>query len=180
MPTFNELAHALNKTKLKMHPSQAHGLITGIICGNIKTDAAWEALITGSENSTKAKAILDDLYQETQKQLQDFLFEFQLILPEDEAELNSRAEALTLWVQGFLTGLKLANITIENRAPGEVTEAINDLIEIANMNYEEVVPSEEDEAAYMELVEYVRMAIILIYQELRPDESSAQTSNRLH
>ena len=41
------------------------------------------------------------------------------------------------------------------------------MVEIAKMNYEEVVESEEDETAYVELVEYVRMAAILIYEELR-------------
>ncbi len=39
------------------------------------------------------------------------------------------------------------------------------MIEIAKMNYEQVVDSEEDENAYVELVEYVRVAVILIYQE---------------
>lgn len=53
---------------------------------------------------------------------------------------------------------------------------MNDVIEIAKMNYEAVVASEEDEAAYVELVEYVRMAVILIYQDLRESESPERTS----
>jgi uncharacterized protein YgfB (UPF0149 family) len=64
-----------------------------------------------------------------------------------------------------------------------MTEAINDIIEIAKMNYEEVVASEEDETAYIELVEYVRLAVILIYQNLREQEKtskSTSSSNHLH
>ena len=33
------------------------------------------------------------------------------------------------------------------------------------MNYDQVIESEEDEAAFAELVEYVRMAVVFIYQE---------------
>ena len=66
------------------------------------------------------------------------------------------------------------------RTPSDMTEAINDMIEIAKMNYEEVVAGEEDEAAYTELVEYVRMAAILIYQEMHELGADAPRSKHLH
>jgi uncharacterized protein YgfB (UPF0149 family) len=183
MPTYRELNQALSKTTLKFHPSQVHGLICGILCGNPKSSAAWEELVTGGEDSAKTHTILQGLFDASGKQLDEFLFEFQLVLPPDADDLPARAEALTLWCQGFLTGLKLAQVQIIDREPGEMTEAINDLIEIAKMNYEEVVASEEDEAAYIELVEYVRMAVILIYQDMREEDVKAKTtssSNHLH
>ncbi|OGT61800.1 MAG: hypothetical protein A3F14_07075 [Gammaproteobacteria bacterium RIFCSPHIGHO2_12_FULL_43_28] len=181
-PTFIELSQLLDNTALKLHPSQVHGLICGVYCGNSKSTAAWETLIKGDEASG-AHEVLQSLYEKSVKQLEDFLFEFQLILPADSSELPSRAEALTLWCQGFLTGLKLGNVQIVGREPGEMTEAINDLIEIAKMNYEEVVETEEDEAAYVELVEYVRMAAIFIFQALREEQTpteASKTSDRLH
>ena len=175
LPNYTKLQQALSKTTLKLHPSQVHGLICGVLCGNPKSTTAWEELITGGKEPAKAHDVLQELYEMSATQLGDFLFEFQLLLPVDSDGLPARAEALTLWCQGFLTGLKLAQIQIVGREPGEMTEAINDLIEIAKMNYEEVVASEDDEAAYVELIEYVRMAAILIYQELR--EAEAQKSN---
>ena len=174
-PTFIELSQLLDNTALKLHPSQVHGLICGVYCGNSKSTAAWETLIKGDEASG-AHEVLQSLYEKSVKQLEDFLFEFQLILPADSSELPSRAEALTLWCQGFLTGLKLGNVQIVGREPGEMTEAINDLIEIAKMNYEEVVASEEDEAAYIELVEFIRVAVILIYQDLQEANEPPQPS----
>ncbi len=122
--------------------------------------------------------VLQDLFTASGKQLDEFLFEFQLILPPDAEVLPLRAEALTLWCQGYLTGLKLAEVQLVGRSAGDVTEAINDIIEIAKMNYEEVSASEEDEAAYMELVEYVRMAAVLIYQEMH--EETRTVNNHLH
>jgi uncharacterized protein YgfB (UPF0149 family) len=183
LPSYQELNQALSKTILKLHPSQVHGLISGILCGNPKSNAAWEELVTGGKDPAKTHEVLQDLFDASKKQLDEFLFEFQLVLPPDSDGLQDRAEALTLWCQGFLTGLKLADIQIVEREPSEMTEAINDLIEIAKMNYEDVVASEEDEAAYIELVEYVRMAAILIYQDMREEEAakkSANSSNHLH
>lgn len=185
LPNYGELSQALSNTTLKLHPSQVHGLISGILCGNPKSTAAWEELVTGGKDSgKKTHELLQSLYDATAKQLADFLFEYELVLPSDSDELSLRAEALTLWCQGFLTGLKIAQVAIVDREPSEVTEAINDLIEIAKMNYEEVVASEEDEDAYIELVEYVRMAVILIYQDLReaeePNKLSGSTNNLLH
>lgn len=177
LPKYFELSRTLHKTTLKLHPSQVHGLICGILCGNSGADAAWEELVTGDSSSgKKTHEVLQGLYEISAKLLSDFLFEFQLILPADSQELPLRAEALTLWCQGFLTGLKLANIPIIDREPSEMTEAINDIIEIAKMNYEEVVASEEDEEAYSELVEFIRMAVILIYQEIHQNDLSAPLS----
>lgn len=183
MPNYQALSQALGNTTFKLHPSQVHGLVSGILSGNPNSNAAWEKLITGGKDPAKTHEVLQHLYDASLKQLDEFLFEFQLVLPPDSEELSNRAEALTLWCQGYLTGLKLTQVQIIGREPSEVTEAINDLIEIAKMNYEAVVTSEEDEAAYVELVEYVRMAAILIYQDIHEENSTkkrANSSDHLH
>lgn len=182
-PNFHELNEALNNTTLKLHPSEVHGLISGILSGNSKSTAAWEELVTGGNDPAYTHEMLQALFDASAKQLNEFLFEFQLVMPPDSEELPVRAEALTLWCQGYLTGLKLAHVQIVDREPSEITEAINDLIEIAKMNYEDVVASDEDEEAYVELIEYVRMAAILIYQDMREQDhgkSSTSSSNHLH
>lgn len=176
LPTYAAIRQAMNSTTRKLHPSQVHGVISGILCGQSGHQAAWETVVTGGKESVKAHEILQKLYTLSEKQLDEFLFEFQLILPLDSDPLPDRAEALTLWCQGFLTGLKLIKIAIIGREQSDMTEAINDLIEIAKMNYEDVVANEEDETAYVELVEYVRMAVILIYQDSRAAEDVKQTS----
>jgi uncharacterized protein len=181
LPSYDELAEALEQTTLKMHASQVHGIIAGIICGNTNTSTAWEELVTGSDIPEATHLLLQQLYNHTHNQLTEFLFELQLLLPSDDDALVQRAEGLTVWTQGFLTGLKLAQVQIEDRPASEVTEVINDMLEIAKMNYEEVVASEEDEAAFVELVEYVRMAAILIYQDLHDATSETKaTQNHLH
>jgi yecA family protein len=166
LSNYEELDKALHNTTLKLHPSQVHGIICGIFCGE-PGSMIWKELVTQDEESSDTENMLQNLYTVIIKQLNDFLFEFQLLLPPDSEDLPKKAESLTLWCQGYLTGLKLTHVQIENREQSEMTEAINDLIEIAKMNYDYVVASEEDEVAYVELVEYVRMAVIVIYQDLR-------------
>jgi len=183
LPNYRELNQALSKTTLKLHPSQAHGLICGILTGNSHSAAAWEELVTGGKEKGKTHAMLQDLYDASLKQLDEFLFDFQLVLPTDAEDLPVRAEALTLWCQGYLTGLKFVHVQIVDRSASDMSEAINDLIEIAKMNYEDVVANEEDEEAYVELVEYVRMAVILIYQDIREEtlaKKPVNSSNHLH
>jgi yecA family protein len=166
LPTYSKLSDVLDKTSLKMNAAQVHGLMCGLSLLGTAKPSAWEELILGKEKASKElDTLLQSLYTVTQHQLTSTLFEFEMVLPDDEAPLPERAECLTLWCQGFLTGMKIIDIPIVGRKPSDMTEAINDLIEIAKMNYEQVVATEEDEVAYTELVEYVRMAVILIYQE---------------
>lgn len=182
-PSFLALSKALEKTTLTLHPSQVHGLVCGLLCGEAKErDSAWQDLVTGGDTNKKTHQVLQSLYDGCAGQLATFLLDVYPLLPDDDEELPLRAEALSLWCQGVLTGLKMANIQIVGRDPGEVTEAIDDLIEIAKMNYEDVVTSEEDENAYVELVEYVRMALILIYQVQHDVEVNDQSSpsSKLH
>lgn len=181
LPPYGELDEALSDTTLKLHPSQVHGLVCGILCGNNNANAAWETLIAGDKVTTKTHTLLQSLFDASSNQLKEFLFEFQLVLPSDSEDLPVRAEALTLWAQGFLTGLKLAQVQIMDREASEMTEAIHDLVEIAKMNYEQVVSNEEDEDAYVELIEYVRVAVILIYQDMHEQSPlSTNSSNHLH
>jgi yecA family protein len=178
---FASLSETLSQTALKMHASQVHGLISGLLCGQSKVEPdAWEALVTGEGDHSKAHGELQGLHEAVHKQLVDFLFEFDLLLPDDDTRLVDRAEALTVWCQGFLTGLKLANVPLTGRDPSELTEGIDDLVEIAKMNYEQVVESEEDEHAFAELVEYVRMVAVFIYQSLAGDNKQDDNQNQLH
>lgn len=176
LPTYAKLNTALSKTALKLHPSQVHGLVCGLICGNPQSTAAWEELLAGNK-AQETHDLLQNLYDASAKQLGDFLFELTLILPPDSKKLSQRAEALSLWCQGFLTGLKLTGIPITERKPSDITEALNDMIEIAQMDYEELSDNEEDEQAYAELTEFIRMAVILIYQELREAEAPHLNNN---
>jgi uncharacterized protein YgfB (UPF0149 family) len=179
LPDFTELDLMLTNNSIKQHPSESHGMICGIVCSNQPIDN-WEIKITGLsdiKNDDNANKTLQNLYQLSDQLLSNSLFDFQLILPDDSEALPTRAEALTLWCQGFLMGLQIANIPVSGSQKDEVSESIRDLVEIAKMNYEAVVASEEDEEAYTELAEYVRIAVIDVHQDLHHQPSLTSERN---
>ena len=45
---------------------------------------------------------------------------------------------------------------------------MRDFVEISRLGRGEDGEKEEDQAAFAEIVEYVRMAVLLVYEELRP------------
>lgn len=176
LPTYIEVANALKKTQVKHNAAQAHGLMCGLICATTgKQDTRWQPLLLGNKPNEMAKEILERLYEDSYHQMSEFSFEFTLLLPNDKTDLNTRAEALGLWCQGFITGLEQGEVQIKNRTPGEVTEAINDIIEISQVNYSDIAENDEDETAYFELVEYVRLATLMIFHDLRHKQPQSNT-----
>jgi len=181
LPSFQELSKELNKQKIKVHPSQLHGIFCGLLAGKGNQMPSWpDAVALSDAHLAKVKNHLQSLFDASEQQFKDFLFELELFLPDDEQSLQARAEALTLWCQGFFTGLEFVGVRIKNHAQQEVAEAMDDLIEITKMNYEEVVATDEDEDAYIELVEYVRMAAIMIYQSLQHPDEAPKRPSHLH
>lgn len=183
LPSYSEVASALKKTAGHYNASQVHGLMCGLICATSgQADTHWEKMLFGKEKNPQIEEILQELYENSFHQISEFSFEFSLLLPDDDNDINQRAEALGLWCQGFLTGLEQAKVPIKNREPSEVTEALDDLIEISQVNYGDISSSDEDETAYFELVEYVRLAALMIFHDLNsggasdapnPEENSA-------
>jgi uncharacterized protein YgfB (UPF0149 family) len=94
--------------------------------------------------------------------------EFELLLPEDEASLDARTVALAQWCQGFLYGLGGSAIQDTNALPGEVGEIVRDLSEITRVGVDDGQSVESNESAYAELVEFVRVGVQLVFEELSP------------
>jgi uncharacterized protein YgfB (UPF0149 family) len=183
MPNFQKVEKEMSDNGLKLHPSEVHGLITGAICAQLGSSSSWDELLLEEGLSEQMAEVMKTLYAQTDQQLRAFLFDFALLLPDDHSMLLVRAEALTLWCQGFMTGLHDIYEDLSSAEPSDVTEALHDLVEIAKMNFEEVIPSEEDESAYVELLEYVRMAVTLIYQsthELDQPDTQSMDTKHLH
>jgi uncharacterized protein YgfB (UPF0149 family) len=125
---------------------------------------------------------LIQLHKVTTEQMNDSEIDFELMLPDDEESLELRVEALGTWCQGFVYGLAAGGIQEDTQLPDDSKELITDILEISRAGYaadEEAEmnaslndDSEEDEVAFMEVSEYVRMGILLIYEELQPLQSS--------
>ncbi len=183
LPSYTDVAELLAAAKSSFHPAEVHGLFCGYICATSgKIDHHWEKLVLGNVKSPEYRELLQQLYEMSYHQMSEFSFEFTLLLPGDNTDINSRTEALGLWCQGFLTGLEQSKIPLQNREPSDVTETLNDLIEIAQVTYGDIADNEEDETAYFELVEYVRLGVLLVFQDLKSGNPNHATdeNNHLH
>lgn len=183
LPSYTELGDAFSSAKLNFHPAQVHGLLCGYICATSgKGKDQWQTLLPGSEKNPACKELIAELYEASYHQLSEFSFEFTLLLPDDSTDINNRTEALGLWCQGFLTGLEKSHVSIHRQDESELTDALNDIMEIGQVNYGDISDNDDDETAYFELTEYVRLAILMIFQELRKDEpqKAAKKKDHLH
>ena len=150
--------------------AEAHGTLTGCLCAAVGyrfEDWLLEILPEGRAHPL-ATAALRDLYWETSCALQGTEMEFNLLLPEDEASLDARTVALAQWCQGFLYGLGGSAIQDVSGLPGEVGEIVRDLSEITRVGVDNGQSTESNENAYAELVEFVRVGVQLVFDELGP------------
>jgi uncharacterized protein YgfB (UPF0149 family) len=169
LPSYAVLKKTLHAFQTNAHAAQIHGLLCGYLCRTAvnKINSTWESFFPGIKKSKKLYQLLQEIIEASYRQLNEFSFEFYLILPTEKTNINLRAEALGLWCQGFLTGLDAEHISHLQNQSGEISEAIKDILHISEISFGDIAENEEDESAYVELVEYVRLSVLMIFQELK-------------
>lgn len=186
-PDISQLEGLLYDADAAFGAAESHGVLCGMLCAQGSTDAAqWILQVLGEqEESSEAlqqagkKLLL--IHQLCVEQMNDSDIEFRLMLPDDEESLEDRVEALGNWCQGFVYGLAIGGVKENTELPEDSRELINDILEISRAGYAvddeaDIDPErdnvEEDEVAFMEIMEYVRMGVLFIYEELQPVQSS--------
>ncbi|GIU39930.1 UPF0149 family protein [Shewanella colwelliana] len=173
--SIDSLMAELNAAEIAQHPVEVHGSLVGLICGGVgQAKSEWlqpllELINDGQLPPPSLTHLLEELYQDTLARITDVDFGFTPMAPEEEEPLSKRVEALSLWVQSFLTGLAIVQPKL-NRGSRDVKEVINDLAEIAQVEFD-VGDDDESEAAYIELMEFARMGALLCYAEFGPEPS---------
>ena len=180
--TFFEFEHIAES--LDHHePSEVHGMLCGMLCADTKLDSdLWLEQIRaeGVEDDVAARDILLELYAATLSQLTDDSMGFRLLLPDEENSLSLRAESLGQWCEGFLSGLGLGGLDRDIALPEEIHEFLSDLTNIARIGFDTDAADNDDEEAYTEIVEYVRVGVMLFHQELRSRTLESTLPPRLH
>ncbi|MDH5515826.1 MAG: YecA family protein, partial [Gammaproteobacteria bacterium] len=71
-------------------------------------------------------------------------------------------------------GLALGGIREDLARSDTVEEVMKDFYDISHAGFVTQAPNEEDETAYVEIVEYLRMSVLLLYQELQAVPASSR------
>ena len=184
LPDFDVITDALRHAGSDSDAAECHGTLSGLLCTVSELDKEYWLGVSlpqqGRELSADTMALLYELFDVTQQQMQSEGFEFQLLLPDDNASLLSRVEILGNWCQGFLLGLSYGGMTNTEQLPGDLPEIVQDLVEISRADSFDVDES-QDEADYAELVEYVRVSVLLFREELLSQASASSAEEpQLH
>lgn len=168
---FRELDRLLADTDSEVDAAEAHGCLAGALCAAPAYRASeWVDEILQEDAAARldqaSVAALESLFAGTAQSLGGGEMTFEPLLPDDEAPLAVRTRALAFWCAGFLYGLGVGQLPSLDGVPGEVGEVLRDLAEISRAGFEESGPTDADEEAYMELVEFVRAGVQLVYDEL--------------
>lgn len=169
IPDYRETDDALDEISARVDAAESHGMLCGMLsAGGHIAERDWlSQVLPGAPDEMKGCDTLLALYHGTIWQLADPQFSFTMLLPDDEAPLGDRTRALAQWCSGFLYGLGLGGVTESTQLPGEAAEVLGDLAKIASVDYELEEPGEEEERAYGEVVEYVRVAALLVFESMR-------------
>lgn len=170
---FDSLANAILAAGGQADPSELHGFACGFLAAGAGPDKSrWQKELAELLELDAVPADLNreflQLAQEAQQQLGDSNFDFQLLLS-DEQDITARTLTLAHWCQGFLHGFGIGAYKGELLPTSK--EALQDIGAIAQVDADQVDESEEAESQLLELQEYVRMAALNIFTEVRGDKS---------
>jgi len=167
--TFEQLEDLFYQLDIKASPSGFHGFLCGrLSCGTVQiqdlVNSSTQWLGLEEEAAEVASSSLEDFYQATLSNLQDINFLFQPLLPDDEIPLAERLVAVGEWCSNYISGLG-EGMGAEFKVSQDSKEALQDIATIGQISGDLEV-DEDEERDYLELVEYIRIAVQLIFSDL--------------
>ena len=186
---YDELEQALQRCGATWAAAQTHGLLSGrLAIAGIDAGFDWlsqvlEGTDVASALRNECEVMLNALFESTYRQLSERRSEFEPLLPDDDDPSAARAVGLAHWCEGFLHGLvssQHSDALKKKLGEDPLAEIIKDMLQITRAVAEEGSDGDSDEEAYVELVEYLRVAAQLAFEELaefrQPADDDKQTS----
>jgi uncharacterized protein YgfB (UPF0149 family) len=207
---YDELDQLLQLSPLSPTAAEAQGIFLGLVSGariagvHAEAQSAEDRLLAelfpvavanaetasdaSPEGATDAgkialcRALLADVAAQARGQAEGTGMAFQLLLPSEERPLRERAIAVHGWTRGFLFGLGLTGIDTTILSD-PAREAFGDLLEITRMDLEDLDDDQTNEEALTEIVEFIRVAALLMLEEQTsgpPSPASGAARQDLH
>lgn len=184
MLDYWELGEILENVSAEVCAAGCHGFLCGQICvSGFPPEELWQEFIDVQINDDE---MVDDCYREIKILLADIIdniqspnLDFQLMLPDSESPLEDRVNALAEWCHGFLYGYGSSTNHTVSSLTEECREVLEDFARICRVGLDNET-NEEDEKAFVELIEYVRMGTIMIYDDLVSESYPEDRPEFLH
>lgn len=168
--TFAEFASVLQGSASSVEAAEGHGCLCGALCsGPDYTLERWLDELIATEDRVLSEGdarLLQLVFDETQHALRGHAMEFAPLLPEEEDRLEHRAAAMSQWARGFLYGFGTGGVLPAGAISENVDEVLRDIAQIGSAAVDVGAAGEEEEAAYTEVYEYLRVSVQLVHDEL--------------
>ncbi len=184
--SYELVENALMDADAITDPSEAHGTLCGMICVSGKiTPENWLSHILGDYdaqdlNIKSAISLLADVHNEALKDLTEQNYELDILIHDDDTPLDIRIDDLGHWCQGFLYGLSLSGLKDIKKLPQDASEVLQDMIDISKAGYNSEDDENENEEAFAEIFEYIRIGAYVVYNTLNVDTPSTTSTITFH
>lgn len=161
---------ALQADGLPYSPAELHGQVVGRFMFGVEAFSfeAWleelaqdGALMIDLKVGSSAP-LLAQLCADVMQSMRERADGLQPFLPDENSDLRDRLEALGHWTNGFLVGLALGGLQAKD-LDEDLKEGLNDLRAISLVDTDTEV-SEAAEKQLFELIEYVRMVLLHLFE----------------
>lgn len=154
---WNEWEAAFKDIPELASPSELHGLLMGIVTvAQAPTSDEWQYLLQQLDFApleAQALQLLVDEAEDAAAALADDSLDYMPMLPDDQHSLEQRVQCLADWCNGVVLGFGLASGQLRDNE----SELLQDLQDVAAVEFEDGDDDEEGEASYTDLVEFVRL-----------------------
>ncbi|OEF27770.1 YecA family protein [Vibrio rumoiensis] len=187
LPDYTTAQTELTTASLSVTPAELQGLITGMLSGGLTLeDDSWKTILFDYTNDgmgwpSKAAVLADTIYALSVEELIKADVVLSLLLP-DENDLIHYADAVSDWVNHFISGLGLAGSSLA-KLSSETKEALSDLEEISKLGIDEDDDLQEQAILLEQVIEHVKVCVLTIHSDLgaKPAiETTTNTSKTLH
>ena len=184
LPSYQQVSDDLVVLNLPFDVAKLHGLITGFLVTNCSMQAEnyLRSLLMNKSGPDYRQStnVLLTLLTMTQTWLNNFGFDFCMLLPHDDTPLPERVMAFANWVSGFLDAINLSGLSLDDVDNEELVEILQHFEDFSQMEVDEFDFDNEDEKAYVDVTEYARLAILQLFCEFNQPNDEDKTSKTQH
>jgi len=183
---YKELDNLLIEAGTGSRAAECHGFLCGYLCVNdsMQEKMIRKYLLADMDDQlmfAECCKYINELAAEVCQEIASVDFTLELLLPDETSPLSERSTALIEWCEGFLSGLGIAGVTDFDLLSFECRELVHDLYKICRLDADDINDcGEEEEAAFTELIEYVRMGAMLLYVEMHKPAFGTNRPEVLH
>ncbi len=172
LPEYDEVAATLVRCPTLPSPSEAHGLVTGLLVAGVSPPRrAWEQELFGSLDpadvlASECRSVLDRIFAAAEVEHDQEGMELTLLLPAGIAVDRARLVALSDWVEGFLFGLGLAGESLKVGLSSQGRSVLADIAEFARLDVDDAEDNDDNRSMLIDVEEFLREGVLLIEAEL--------------